>query len=194
MILAIYQTQLQAIVVDFFRTRTPFADHDAIMNNPVLRYIAYAITALLLVVASAVLVPFIAIEDIVPDLVLLWAIWVALQEGQMIGMIAGFGSGLLLDVVLFDVLGSNALAKVIAAFIAGYFYLETREQEMIGSMRFPLIVALCALTHNFVYYFFYLRPTEIDFVRFFLRYGLWSAIYTVVLSLIPMLVTSRRYD
>ncbi|MCU0427255.1 MAG: rod shape-determining protein MreD [Candidatus Kapabacteria bacterium] len=180
--------------MDFFRSQTPFADREALMNNPVLRYIAYAIAALLLAVATVVLVPFIAIDGIVPDVMLIWAIWVALNEGQMIGMLAGFGAGLLFDVVSADVVGSNALAKVIAVFVAGYFYLETREQEMTGSLRFPMIVALCAVVHNVIYYFFYLRPTEIDFVQFFLRYGLLTALYTVVLSLIPMLIISRQKD
>lgn len=164
------------------------------MNNPVLRYLAYAIAALLLSVATVVLVPFIAIDGIVPDVMLIWAIWVALNEGQMIGMMAGFGSGLLFDVVSADVIGSNALAKVVAVFIAGYFYLETREREMIGSLRFPLIIAFCAIVHNIIYYFFYLRPTEIDFVQFFIRYGMLTALYTTILSLIPMLITSRQKD
>jgi rod shape-determining protein MreD len=180
--------------VEFFRSQTPFTDREALMNNPVLRYIAYATVALLLSVATVVLVPFIAIEGIVPDVMLIWAIWVALNEGQMIGMIAGFGAGLLFDVVSADVIGSNALAKVIAVFIAGYFYLETREREMIGSLRFPLVVALCATVHNLIYYFFYLRPTEIDFIQFFLRYGLLTALYTTVLSLIPMLIISRQKE
>jgi rod shape-determining protein MreD len=180
--------------VAFFRTQEAFADREAVMNNPVLRYIAYAVAALVLAVATVVLVPFIAVDGIVPDVMLIWAIWVALNEGQMIGMVAGFGAGLLFDAVSADVIGSNALAKVIAVFIAGYFYLETREREMTGSLRFPFIVALCAVLHNVIYHFFYLRPTDIEFLPFFLRYGVANALYTTVLSLIPMLVISRRKD
>ncbi len=181
-------------MASFFRTQQAFTDTEATMNNPLLRYIAYAIAALLLAVASDVLVPFIAIEGIVPDIVLIWAVWVALVEGQMIGMIAGFGGGLVLDIVSADVLGSNALAKVIAIFIAGYFYLETREQEMTGSFRFPLIILLCGFLHNIIYYFFYLRPTEINFLQFFLRYGVFTTLYTAVISLVPMLIISRVKD
>lgn len=175
----------------FFRTQQAFSDREAIMNNPLLRYIVYAVAALLLAVASVVLVPFLAIDGIVPDIVLIWAVWVALVEGQMIGMLAGFGAGLVLDIVSADVLGSNALAKLIAVFIAGYFYLETREQEVTGSIRFPLIIMLCGLIHNLIYFFFYLRPTEITFTTFFLRYGVFTTLYTAVISLLPMLITSR---
>jgi hypothetical protein len=72
---------------------------------------------------------------------------------------------------------------------------ETREREITGSARFPIIVALCALLHNLIYYFFYLRLTEIDFVQFFLRYGAATALYTTVLSAIPpLLISSRRRD
>ena len=180
--------------MEIFRSQTPFTDREALMNNPVLRYIAYAVAALLLAVATVVLIPFIAIDGIVPDVMLIWAIWVALNEGQMIGMIAGFGAGLLFDAVSADVIGSNALAKVIAVFVAGYFYLETREREMTGSLRFPMIVALCSVLHNVIYYFFYLRPTEIHFLQFFLRYGMLAAVYTTVLSLIPMLIISRQKE
>jgi rod shape-determining protein MreD len=178
----------------FFRTQEAFTDREAIMNNPLLRYIAYAIAALLLSLAQIVFVPFIAIEGIVPDLVFIWAVWVALVEGQMMGMFAGFAAGLVLDVLAADVLGSNALAKVISIFIAGYFYLETREQEMTGSLRFPLIILLCCAVHNVIYYFFYLRPTEINFIQFFLRYGVFSTLYTAIIALIPMLITSRARD
>jgi rod shape-determining protein MreD len=182
------------VTVAFFRTQTAFADREAVMNNPVLRYIAYAVAAAALAVATVVLVPFIAVYGVVPDIMLIWAIWVALNEGQMIGMIAGFGAGLAFDVVSADVIGSNALAKVIAVFIAGYFYLETREREITGSLRFLLIVALCALLHNVLYYSFYLRSTSIEFLPFFLRYGGLNALYTTVISLIPMLLISRRTD
>ena len=150
----------------FFRTQEAFSDREAVMNNPLLRYIAYAVAALLLAVANVVLIPFIAIDGIVPDVMLMWAIWVALVEGQMIGMLAGFGAGVVFDVVAADVLGSNALAKVIAVFIAGYFYLETREEEMTGSFRFPLVILLCGFIHNIIYYFFYLSMSpKILFIK-----------------------------
>jgi rod shape-determining protein MreD len=178
----------------FFRTQEAFSDRAAVMNNPLLRYIAYAVAALLLAVANVVLIPFIAIDGIVPDVMLIWAIWVALVEGQMIGMLAGFGAGVVFDIVAADVLGSNALAKVIAVFIAGYFYLETREEEMTGSFRFPLVLLLCGFIHNIIYYFFYLRPTEINFIAFFLRYGVFTTLYTAIIAVIPMLVISRRRE
>ena len=89
-----------------------------------MRGIAYVVIAMVLSVIHVVFLRFVSVVSVTPDLLLILTVWIALVEGQFVGMIAGFASGLLFDAVSADVLGSNALAKTIAGFVAGYFYRE----------------------------------------------------------------------
>lgn len=159
---------------------------------PALRYVAYAIIALLLAVIHVLGLNLIAVAGVTPDLLLILTVWIAVTEGQFAGQFAGFGCGLLFDIVSADVMGTNALAKAIAGFIAGYFYKEEEGRELAGSYKFLLIVLLCAFIHNLIYFFFYIRPTEIPFLLFFLKYGVASTLYTTVAAIFPMLIKSRR--
>ncbi len=178
----------------FFRRENYLSDQPPALANPTLRYLTYAIIALLLSVLHVVFVPFVALEGVTPDLLLIWGVWIAFQEGQLVGMLVGFGSGLVFDVVASEVLGSNALAKVIAVFIAGYFYKEGMERQRAGSWLFVIAVLLCGFVHNLIYYFFYIRPTDIEFIPFFLKYGVYTTLYTTVLAVIPKLFVSRKTD
>lgn len=164
------------------------------VTNPALRYVAYAVIALLLSVIHVVFLRFVAVSSVTPDLLLILTVWIALVEGQFTGMLAGFLCGLLFDVVSADVLGSNALAKTVAGFIAGYFWRDGFAMTTIGSYRFLLIVALAGGLHNLLYYFFYVRPMQISFGMFFLKYGVATTLYTTVAAVFPMLYVNRRKD
>ena len=169
---------------------SPYRD---LMNQPAMRYLTYAVTGLLLSVVHAVFSKFIAVESVTPDLLLILIVWIALTEGQFVGLIAGFVGGLIYDAVSKDVLGSNALAKTIAGFVAGYFYREGMGLDTIGSFRFLFIVTLSAFIHNLIYFFFYIQPMEVSFWSFFLIYGVAMTLYTTVAAVFPMLaVNSRR--
>lgn len=155
---------------------------------PALRYVLYAITGLLLAVLHVVFVRLISVQGIAPDLLLVLTVWIALSEGQFIALYAGFICGLLFDIVSADVLGTNALAKTIAGFTAGYFFRPTEIPKSLGGIRLLLAVGLSSFIHNLAYFFFYVRPTEMSFTGFFLQYGIATTLYTVVVALFPMLI------
>jgi len=169
-------------------------DSSQFASNPVMRYLAYAVSALFLSVVHIVFLRFIAVSSVTPDLLFILTVWIALVEGQFTGMIAGFICGLLFDVVSTDVPGSNALSKTIAGFVAGFFYKEGFAMTTIGSARFLLIASLAATVHNLVYYFLYVRPMETSFAMFFLKYGVATTLYTTVAAVFPMLIVNRRKD
>lgn len=162
--------------------------------NPRIRYVWYAVVALLLSVVHVVFLRFLEVSSVTPDLLLIFTVWIALVEGQFTGMLAGFMCGLLFDAVSTDVIGTNALAKTFAGFIAGYFYREGFISELIGSARFMFVVALSGLVHNLVYNFFFLRPMQTSFLMFFLQYGVASTLYTTVAAVFPMLYANRRKE
>jgi len=165
-----------------------------LFTKPAMRYIAYAVIAMILSVVHVVILKYIAVQSVTPDLLLILVVWAALSEGQFIGMLVGFGAGILYDVTSGDVLGSNALAKTVAGFVAGYFYKENLAMVTIGSYRFLLIVTAAAFVHNLIYFFFYIQPMEVTFGSFFLVYGVATTLYTAVAAVFPMLYVNRQKD
>lgn len=153
-----------------------------------IRYVIYAIAAILLSLVDILLIDVIQIEGITPDLLLVLCVWIALAEGQFTAIFAAFGIGLFYDVISADVIGTNALAKVTATFIAGYFHKERNLKKSLNSLRFVLVVLLAAVIHNLIYFFFYVKAGEIDFFSFFFRYGIAASFYTGIISLIAILV------
>ncbi len=159
-----------------------------------MRFLVYALVALLLTVITIVFLNFLAIGGVAPDVLLILCVWVALSEGQFAGMLFAFSVGMIFDIASSDTLGSNALAKLIAAFVAGYFFNEKKIDETLGTVRFLVVVTLSGLSHNLIYYFLYIRPSEISFAGFFIKYGIASTLYTTVISIVPMLWKSRDMD
>ena len=160
---------------------------DSIKKFPI-RYIIYSIVALILSLVQIQFIDLIAIEGIKPDLLLILCVWIALAEGQFLGLFWAFGIGLLFDMVSADVPGTNALAKVVAAFVAGYFFKPTNLKNNLSTFRFVLISLLSAFVHNIIYFLIYIKPGELDFVTFFLRYGIAATFYTDVISTLAILV------
>jgi rod shape-determining protein MreD len=159
---------------------------------PLVTMMRYAAVALILCLVQLNL-GYIAVESVTPDLLVIFAVFIALREGQFAGLIAGFSVGLLFDIISSDILGTNALSKMLAAFVAGYFFDEAMTiHDAIGTFRFLGIVALSSIVHNIVYYFFYVQPTDLSFWSFFGRNGVASALYTTVVAAFVMLVAARK--
>lgn len=169
-------------------------DRASTFANPVFRGIAYAVVAMILSVFHVVFLRFVAVGSITPDLLLILVVWVAMTEGQFMGTVAGFACGLLFDSVSGDVIGTNALAKTIAGFIAGYFFKSGYGISIVGSYRFLLIVSLVGLIHNLIYFTFYVRPMQVGFFDFVITYGVATTLYTTVVAVFPMLYVNRRQD
>jgi rod shape-determining protein MreD len=158
-------------------------------------YGLYVVIALVTILIGTVASNLLSIGGITPDLLLLVVVALALDKGQLAGVVFGFGVGLMFDVFSTDVLGSNALVKMLAGYIAGFFWREgTTIGESIGSLRYVTVTLLCALVHNAVYYLLYTRPADIPFVEFYLKNGIAAALYTTALALLPFFYASRRRD
>lgn len=159
---------------------------------PVPTLLRYAAIGLLLLLVQLNL-GYIAIENVTPDLLVIFIVYIAVREGQFAGVLFGFGLGLLFDLISSDIVGTNALSKLLAGFVAGYFYNQQLSlAESVGSFKFLGIMALAALVHNAVYYFFYIQPTDLSFTGFFLRSGVAATLYTTVIAVIVMLVAARK--
>ncbi len=156
------------------------------------RYIVYALIAIVLSLIQFSLLNFVVVQGITPDLLLVLCVWIAIREGRFAGIIAGFLIGITLDVVSFDLVGINAFTKTIAGFIAGSFYQEGKEQLILHGLKFLFIVFISSFAHNLIYFFFYIKLSDITFVSFFLKYGVAFSFYTTVFAIIPMLVKRKE--
>ena len=149
-----------------------------IFNDNTKKYIVYFFILLCIVILHTTVVDVITIKDSTPDLFIIFVIWLTLKEGTYFGLFAGFFIGLLFDIISVDIIGTNALAKTVAAFIAGIFYKERETSKITKSYKFILITLLVTLIHNLIYFFFYIKTSDQNFMVFYLRYGLSATLYT----------------
>ena len=149
------------------------------------RLLRYIVWGIFLIALQTTTIRFFSIEEIMPDVVCLWLVYVALREGQIAGSVAGFIAGLLCDFLSGDALGLSALSKTLCGFIAGYFYDEFKTNQILGTMRFFFSVVFASLFHNVLYFAVYLFGTELTMLRVFLQFGLGTTAYTAAVSLIP---------
>lgn len=157
----------------------------------VMAYIRYFVAGIIILFLHMIIVPLIAIEKIPPDLMLILIVYIALKNGQIAGSIAGFVSGLLIDFFVDFAPGISALAKTISGFVAGYFYNETKIEINTETIRFPGIVLLCSLINNLIYFSPEILAQEFGEFEI-LKTILARALYTTILSLIPLFTISKR--
>lgn len=158
------------------------------------RIAALAAISLAVVLVQTILVPFLAIGMIVPDIVLIWVVYLGITRGHIAGSTAGFALGLLLDVLAGNdgMLGLSAFTRTLAGFLAGYTYNENKTLQTLSSSRFPLIVSAAGLVHHLLYFVIFLAGTDVSWEAAVIRYGIPGTVYTALASLLPLFIFARR--
>ncbi len=159
-----------------------------------LRYIYYSIAALLIIIFQISVVNLIEIGGLTPNLMIILVVWISLSEGQLSGIVAGFLAGLIFDIATFDLIGTNALAQTVNGFISGFFHREGKEDLTLRRFSFIITVFISSVFHNLVYFFLYLKLSELDFFNFFFKYGLATSLYTTVFAVIAVLFKLPRKE
>ena len=165
------------------------------MKSAKVRYMIYAFTAMIISIVHVVFLDMIAVGGMTPDLLVILCVIISIREGQFTGVIAGFLIGVFFDIVSFDLIGTNALAKTVVGFFAGYFYKEGFHRETISSLKILFIVFFANIINNAIYYLVFIKPMELNFVQFFVRFGIAMSFYTTVFAVFIMLINykaSRR--
>ncbi len=155
----------------------------------------YAWSALIVVgilLLQTTFVPLLSLGGFVPDLLMIWIVFTAIRYGQIEATIAGFVVGLMSDVTATQFFGLAALSKTIGGFCAGYFYNENKTEQTLGTYHFIMIVLVCSLIHNAVYYLIFLQGTDAPVLWNVIQYSIATAIYTGAISALPMFAFSRR--
>jgi rod shape-determining protein MreD len=151
--------------------------------------------SLLFLVLQTTIIRFLAVQMIVPDLILLWIVYLAVRRGQIAATTGGFLLGLAFDLLSGpdSMLGLAALSKTAAGFIAGYFYNQNKITQTLGGYQFILITVIASLVHNLLYFVILLQGSGITWSSALLQYGIPTTAYTAALGLLPMFVFARKH-
>ena len=156
------------------------------------RYLRSSLIALLLLVLQTTVVPFLSLGGFLPDLLLVWLVFIAIRRGQVEAALSGFVVGFLQDVTTTQFFGLAALAKTVGGFAAGYFFNENTTEETLSTYRFALIVLLAAFIHDGVYYAIFFQGSDAPLVLSTLRASFFSALYTGLAALLPIFFYARK--
>jgi rod shape-determining protein MreD len=145
-----------------------------------------------LLIIQTTIVPLIAINGVIPDLIIILLAFYTLKLGQLHGTILGFIYGFLFDLITGGLIGSSMLSKTLTGFITGYFYNENKKDIYLKSLIFPLIVLLASTVDSFILSFFSTADLNTSITTFFIEQGILPGIYTAVFSIIVIVFYPRR--
>ena len=157
-------------------------------------YIKYGLLFIVLAVIQKTLIWLVAVTEyeITPDLVLIALVFFSIKNGKTAGSIGGFLAGIFSDILCFTFIGLMALAKCFSGFTAGFFNKQLKIEKYTTTYVFPLIVLLCSLINNVIYYWIYFQGTNQAFGILMLKYMLPTAVYTSIVSFVPVIILSRK--
>ena len=158
------------------------------------RILWYIFISFLLIVIHATVTNFFAIGNAVPDILIVWLVYIAVTSGQLTSTLAGFCLGLFVDIITGGVIGLSALTKTLAGFSAGYFFNENKIEQNISTWTFVVAVAVATLLHNAIFFVIFLQGTDIGWWKALMLHGFPSALYTIVIATVPMFVFRRKYQ
>jgi rod shape-determining protein MreD len=156
-------------------------------------YIRSALVALALLLLQTTFIPYLSIGGFVPDIFLIWVVYVAIRRGQMEATITGFVVGLLQDAVSMQFFGLSSLTKTLAGFVAGYFFNDNSTEQTLGSYRFLTILFLSSFVHNIIYYGVFLQGIQDSVFTTMIEFSFFTSLYTVLLGVFPMFTFVRKY-
>jgi rod shape-determining protein MreD len=157
-------------------------------------YIRSGIIVIGLLLLQITFIPLISLGGYLPDVFILYLVYVALRRGQIEATMTGFIIGLLQDIVTIKFLGLAALSKTIAGFVIGYFFNDNTVEQTLGSYRYLLMIALCSVIHNIVYFTIFFQGIEGSVLGSSLEWTLGTTLYTCVIGMFPMFLFSRKYN
>ncbi|GAA1625887.1 hypothetical protein GCM10009744_12160 [Kribbella alba] len=163
---------------------------------PALRIGLAALFLMIAVTVQTSMLPQLAVAGVTCDLVMIVVVALALSRGPEWGAIAGFGGGLLLDVVppADHTAGRWALALALAGYVAGLIRRETSAGPL-GPLGVALTVVLSAALSLLVYSATgsLLHDPAVDWGEFGVRLGI-AAGYDVVgaIVVIPLVMWVMR--
>ncbi len=155
----------------------------------------YIISILLffpLLLIQTTIIPLLAIDTVLPDLIIILLVYYSVTQGQIYGTVLGFIYGFLFDIITGSLIGSTMIAKTMAGFTAGYFSSENKRDQYLVAYNFELIVLLSSLIDSTVNAFFTSMNFTSNIFLIFFQFALLPAIYTAAIALMGMIFYPKR--
>lgn len=145
------------------------------------RFIISFVTILVLyVLQCTVFKGAFAIAGIAPNLLLMFTCIVGFMRGRTSGLMVGFFSGMLADVMSGGLIGFTPLLYVFAGYFNGMFYKEYTKEQMLLPIS---LVAMCDFSYGLVYYFItYFMRNKLNISFYVSKVILPEMIYTVFVT------------
>ena len=141
------------------------------------RAIIYIIEIILCFVLQSSLYQFISLVRVMPNLMLILVVSHAYMRGRMTGMVLGFFSGLLIDVLFGNVIGLYAMIMLLIGYVAGFANKIYSRDDFTLPLFF---IGIANLVYQFLYYIFeFLLRGKLDFLYYLRIIILPEIIYTV---------------
>lgn len=129
-----------------------------------------------------------AIQGIVPNLLIILTACSGFMQGERYGVFTGFVCGLLIDIFFFDIIGFYALLYMYIGYMNGLFHNIFYPDDV----KLPLImITVSDLLYSFVVYvLLFLLRSRFDFGYYFLNIILPELVYTIFVAVIfyPLLL------
>lgn len=151
--------------------------------------VIYFIPVLLI---QVLVVPYLELNGIVPDLILILVVFYTLKYGQLYGIILGFILGGVTDFSTGSILGSSMFTKTLSSFIAGYFSNENQTSSIFKSPLFLGIVFLSSLVNAIAYSLIVNFDISLNIFTLIFDEGFLPAVYTTIIASIVMIFSPKR--
>jgi len=141
---------------------------------------------------QVLVVPYLELNGIVPDLILILIVFYTLKFGQLYGIILGFILGGITDFSTGSILGSSMFTKTLSAFIAGYFSNDNQTSSIIKSPLFLGIIFLSSLVNAIAYSLIANFDISLNIFTLIFEEGFLPAVYTTIIASIVMIFSPKR--
>lgn len=150
-----------------------------------MQLIKYIIIFIILLFIEKNLLQLISINEITPDLILIFVVIISLREKRITSTFIGFVSGLIQDVFTTSFFGLSALTKLIIGFWGNFFQQPKKKYNLLFYMTtfFVLVFA-----HELIYQIVFRLGSNIKFFRLFFYHAVPRMLYTLFLAAIVYLI------
>jgi rod shape-determining protein MreD len=157
-----------------------------------IKYILPLLVFIPVALIQLTVIPFVSIEEVIPDLLLIAIVYFSIAYGQTFGTITGASYGLVYDLISGSLIGSNMLSKTVAGFVAGYFSGETKKEQYLYTYSFTIVVFTSALIDTMIFSFFSVIDFNTNFLMALFNHALMPSIYTSLVSILVVIVPYKR--
>lgn len=146
------------------------------------RALIYFVEIIICFVLQSSLYQFFSLARVMPNLLLILVVSNAYIRGRTTGMVVGFFSGLLIDILFGNVIGLYAMLLMLIGYVAGFANRIYSRDDFTLPLFF---IALANFVYQFLYFIFeFLLRGKLDFLYYLRTIILPQTIYTVAAAVV----------